>query len=183
MAKSRILALTQCALFAALCCILSPISIPIGPIPVTLGLFLVMLCAVVLGSLRSTVSVALYLLIGAIGLPVFSGGMGGISRLLGPTGGYLWGYLLCTLLIGLRRFFPKKKLFSEITGAFLFCLFGLCVVYLCGTVWYYFYAKISFSAALEIAVLPFAVLDLAKCAGAAVFGVLIERALQKSGLL
>ncbi len=183
MKHSKILILTQCALFAALLCVLSPIAVPIGPVPVTLGLFAVMLCGVVLGSLRGTVSVAVYLLIGVLGLPVFSGAMGGASRLVGPTGGYLWGYLLCTLLIGLRRYLPAKRLFSEMAIAFFFCLFALAAVYLCGTVQYSLYAGISFSEALKIAVFPFVLIDLAKCLAAAVLGVLLCRTLRKAELL
>ncbi len=183
MNKSNILFLTQCALFAALLCVLSPIAIPIGPIPITLGLFVVMLSAVVLGSLRSTVSVAIYILIGIIGLPVFSGALGGVSRIVGPTGGYIWGYLICTMLIGIRRFLPQKNIPAEITLAFLFCVFGLIAVYLCGTVQYSLYAGISFIDALKVAVLPFILLDLLKCICAAILGVVLQKALKKANLL
>ena len=85
-----------CAIFAAILCIVSPLSVPIGAVPLTLMLFGVMLCAVVLPWQQSGLSVLLFLLLSLCGLPVFSGGNSGITALPGPTGGYIWSLLLVT---------------------------------------------------------------------------------------
>ena len=94
--------MTLCALFAAVICVLSPISIQIGPIPVSLGLLGVLLAASVLGPVRGVTAVLVFILAGACGLPVFSGGRGGFSVLIGPTGGYIWGYLPAAVIAGIR---------------------------------------------------------------------------------
>ena len=78
-----------CAIFAAIMCVFSVITVPIGPVPVTLGFFGVMITSVILGARRGAVSVAVFILMGAVGLPVFSGFKGGFEVLLGPTGGCL----------------------------------------------------------------------------------------------
>jgi biotin transporter BioY len=86
---------------AALICIAGPLTIAIGPIPLSLASFAVYMAGAVLGSRRGTAAVALYLLIGIIGVPVFSGFTGGFQKLAGVTGGYLIGYLPCAFLTGI----------------------------------------------------------------------------------
>ena len=85
------------ALDAALLCVLAPLAIPAGPVPFTLATLAVYLCAAVTGMRRGTLSVLLYILIGAVGVPVFSGFAGGVQKLIGLTGGYLAGYVLCVV--------------------------------------------------------------------------------------
>ena len=92
--------LTQCAVFSAIISILSVITIPIGIIPVTLGLFGIMLAAIILGCRRSVLSVLIFILIGAVGIPVFSGFKGGPQVLTGPTGGYITSYIFVSMFIG-----------------------------------------------------------------------------------
>lgn len=89
------------ALLAAALCVLAPIAVPVGPVPVTLATLGVYLAAGLLGPWRGIAAVGLYLILGGIGLPVFAGFSGGFQQLLGPTGGFLWGYLLCALMSGL----------------------------------------------------------------------------------
>ena len=89
------------ALMAALLCVLAPITIPVGPIPLSLATFAVYMAGAVLGAKRGIAAVALYLLIGMTGIPVFSGFTGGIQRLAGVTGGYLIGYLPCAWITAL----------------------------------------------------------------------------------
>ena len=93
--------MTLTAVMAALVCIAGPLTVPAGPIPLSLATFAVYLAGAVLGKKRGTLSVALYLLIGIIGVPVFSGFSGGFQKLAGVTGGYLAGYLPCAFLSGL----------------------------------------------------------------------------------
>ena len=106
MKKQKMYQLTTCALMAALMCILGPMSIPIGPIPVSFTNFVIFLSVYLLGVKGATISYLVYLLLGAVGLPVFSGYQGGLAKLAGPTGGYLVGFILTALISGvvLERF-------------------------------------------------------------------------------
>ena len=87
------------ALMAAALCVLGPLSVPIGAIPISLSNFVICLTAWLLGPKFGTLSVAVYLLIGLVGVPVFSGYGAGVAKLAGPTGGYLVGYLLLVLAV------------------------------------------------------------------------------------
>lgn len=98
------------ALLAAALCVLAPIAVPVGPVPVTLATLGVYLAAGLLGPWRGIAAVGLYLALGAVGLPVFAGFSGGFQQLLGPTGGFLWGYLLCALMVGLLCRIPNRAL-------------------------------------------------------------------------
>ena len=89
------------ALMAAALCVLGPLSVPIGAVPISLANFVICLTAWLLGPKFGTLSVAVYLLIGLVGVPVFSGYGAGIAKLAGPTGGYLVGYLLLAFIGGL----------------------------------------------------------------------------------
>ena len=94
--------LTLTAVMAAVICVLGPISmaIPISPVPISLASMAVYLAVTVLGMKLGTLSCLIYLLLGLVGLPVFSGGSAGAAKLFGPTGGYLVGYLFLALIAG-----------------------------------------------------------------------------------
>ena len=168
-----------CSLFAALLCVLSPFAIPIGAVPVSLSVFAVLLCAAMLGPLSASVSVGVYLLLGAIGLPVFGGGMGGFGVLIGPTGGYLWSYLPMCLISGLLyRALFKKRAQRWITRAllgFLAGVPGLLVCYFLGTLQYMLVAKVSMTVAIVACILPFLVFDLLKLLLVGVLGERLHR--------
>ena len=102
------------ALMAAALCVLGPLSVPIGAIPISLSNFVICLTAWLLGPKFGTLSVAVYLLIGLVGVPVFSGYGAGLAKLAGPTGGYLVGYLLLAFIGGL--FIEKSKGQPVISG-------------------------------------------------------------------
>ena len=89
------------ALFAAIFCILAPFSIPIGEVPVSVTNFLIYITIYVIGWKKATVSYIIYLLLGFVGLPVFAGFTGGISKLVSPTGGYLVGFIFTSVISGL----------------------------------------------------------------------------------
>ena len=89
------------ALFIAVTCVLAPLSIPIGPVPISLTNFVIYFELYFLGWKRGLISYVVYLLLGMVGLPVFSGFAGGVGKLAGPTGGYLIGFILMTLVCGL----------------------------------------------------------------------------------
>ena len=128
--KTRTLAL--CGLFSALLAICAWISIPLADVAVTLQTFGVFLCLGTLGGKRGSIAILVYLLLGAVGLPVFSGFRGGFGALLGTTGGYLTGFLVSGLLYWLLtalRGTTKWQLLAMIAG--------LLVCYCFGSIWYY----------------------------------------------
>ena len=156
--------MTLCGLLAALIAICSWISIP-AAVPFTLQTFAVFAAVLLLGGKRGSLAVAVYLLLGAVGLPVFSGFKGGVSALLGPTGGYILGFLISALLI-----WAVTARFGEKLGVLIAALLlGLAVCYAFGTAWFvvvYSRAKgpISVGAALGMCVVPFILPDLLKIA-------------------
>lgn len=161
--KTRDMAL--CALFAALLAICAWLVIPIGDVPFTLQTFGVFAALGLLGGKRGTIAIAVYLLLGAVGIPVFAGFRGGIGTLFGTTGGYLVSYLFMGLIVMLA-----EKLFGDRTIVFLIAgVIALAVCYAFGTAWFVVaYARtagpISWAAAIGKCVLPFVLPDLAKLA-------------------
>ena len=144
--KTRDLTLT--AVMAALICIAGPLTIAVGPIPLSLATFAVYLAGAVLGSRRGTAAVLVYLLIGMIGVPVFSGFSGGFQKIAGVTGGYLIGYLPCAWISGMGRGKTRWKL--------LLCLLaGTLALYLLGTAWFMVQTGNGLAAALGLCVFPF----------------------------
>ena len=119
-----------CGLFAALLAVCAWLAIPLGDIYITLQTFGLFLCLGTLGGKRGSIAVLVYLLLGSVGLPVFSGFRGGLGALLGVTGGYLTGFLACALVYWLiTTLLPKQKALAMAAG--------LLVCYCFGTVWYY----------------------------------------------
>jgi len=183
--------LTLCAVMAAVICVLAPISIPIGPVSITGGTLAIYLAAYLLGGVWGTVSTLVYLLVGMVGLPVFSNYMGGVSRLAGPTGGYLVGYLPMALLAGavvqwsFHRFDGKGKAGAAIALAAQFAGMALAtaVLYAFGTAWYCIQAGVGLQKALAVCVFPFIPLDLVKIAAALAVGAPLRRRLERAGLL
>lgn len=169
------------ALMTAIISILAPfsISIPFSPVPITLGSMLIFISVYILGMLRGTLSYLLYLLIGVIGLPVFSGFQGGPGKLFGPTGGYLIGFLFMSLIGGffIERFHQKHWV------SFLGMLIGSIPCYLFGSTWLAFHLGIGFWAALSIGVLPYLAGDILKIICALIVGTQIRRALIRAGIL
>ena len=92
--------MTKVAVMTALLCILGPLVIPIGPVPLSLATFGILLAAYILGPVQGAGAVLLYIAMGAIGLPVFSGFQAGFAKIAGPTGGYLLGYFFLALIAG-----------------------------------------------------------------------------------
>ena len=183
--------LALCAVMAAVMCVLAPISIPIGPISITGGTLAIYLTVYLLGGVWGAVSTLVYLLVGMVGLPVFSNYTGGAARLLGPTGGYLAGYLPMALLAGAviqwsaHRFDEKGRLGTAIALAVQLAGMALAtaVLYAFGTAWYCVQAGVGLQKALAACVFPFIPWDLAKMAVALVVGMPVRRRLERAGLL
>ena len=177
--NTKHLALT--GLMAAVICILGPISlpIPISPVPVSLGFFAVYLTVYILGMKMGSVSVLIYVLLGFVGLPVFTGFSGGIGKVLGPTGGYIIGYLFMAPIMGF--FIDKWK--TNYVLIILGMVLGTAVCYLFGTLWLAYQGGMSFSAALAAGVIPFIPADIAKLILAVLAGEPVRRRLWKAGIL
>ena len=95
MRNESVKTMTMCAIMAALMCILGPMSIPIGAVPISFTNLVIYLTVYLLGAKKGCISYLIYMLLGVVGLPVFSGYTGGIAKLAGPTGGYLRIYSAC----------------------------------------------------------------------------------------
>lgn len=175
--------LILCAVCAAILCIFSVMTIPIGVVPITLGTFGIMLVSVILGAKRSVISAAVFILLGAVGLPVFSGFRGGFMVIAGPTGGYIIGYIFMALIIGISQLIPSKKAFLTILYTIILCVAAAIVDYAVGTVQFMIVQKTGLWAALTACVFPFVIMDFIKCIAASVIGIYVQKGLQKARLL
>ena len=167
------------ALMAAVMCVLGPLTVPIGAVPISLANFVICLTAWLLGPKFGTLSVAVYLCIGLIGVPVFSGYGAGLAKLAGPTGGYLVGYLLLALIGGL--FIEKSNGNPVVSGIGL--VLGDAACYVLGTAWFVFQMQCELGYALSVCVYPFIALDLAKIMVSCVVGALLRKRLVQAGVL
>ena len=179
MKKSAIFNMTSCALMAALMCVLCPVSVPIGPIPISLSILVILLTVYVLGTWRALVSYTVYLLLGAVGMPVFSGFQGGLAKLAGPTGGYLAGFWLMILVAGIIMEKGKRNLLVTVLGM----LVGVTIDYAVGTAWFVFQTESTVVHALDVCVYPFIPFDVAKIVIAVLLGSVVYQGLQKAKLL
>ena len=151
-----------CALFAALLALCAWISIPLGDVAITMQTFALFLTLGVLGGKRGSITVGIYLLLGIVGLPVFSGFQGGLGALLGATGGYIVGFLATALGYWLVTTLGGDNLLFRLLGMG----FGLAACYLLGTLWFRFgylpAGSLGFGAVLLKCVVPYLVPDGAK---------------------
>lgn len=150
------------ALFAALLCIFAPIAFPIGPVPLSLATFIIYITSGMLTT-KSVFVVLLYILIGAVGLPVFSYGTGGFEKLIGPTGGFIWGYLICALICG----YIIKCFYSSCIMTVTAFVIGTLALYVIATVWFYLYTGGTFLASLFVCTVLFIPADIIKIVCAA----------------
>ena len=138
-----------CSLLAALTAICAWIAIPLPGISFTMQTFAVLLTLGLLGGRWGSISILLYLLLGIVGLPVFSGFRGGAAALLDPTGGFLWGFPVCGLV-----YWAVEKL-----GKLPAMMAGMAACYVCGSWWFSIYAGVSITAAAMACVLPWLIPD------------------------
>ena len=153
------------ALFTAFIIIGSYISIPIpvGPVPIALADFFVMLTGLFLWWKYGLQSTALYLVLWALGLPVFAGGRAGLGIILGPTGGFLFGYLLMVLAIGI----VAGKMKPSIVSYLIALIAGNFFLYLAGIPWLKAVMNMSWPAAVAAGFTPFVIGMVIKIAAAA----------------
>lgn len=175
--------LVLAALCAAITCILAPISLPIGPVPISLATFAVMLAGALLGPTLGTISQLVYLLLGAVGVPVFAGYTAGVQNIAGPTGGYLVGYLPLTFLVGLIYFRTGRGKSGAVRtlSLVLSMIAGTAVLYALGTVWFCLVMQMSVGKALGLCVLPFLPGDALKILAVTLITPPIEAAIRRTG--
>lgn len=166
MKTENIRAMTMIAVMTAVMCIFGPMSVPIGPVPISLTVLTVYLAVYILGMKRGTIAYLVYLLIGFAGVPVLSGYSGGPGKVLGPTGGYLLGFIFMALISGWFIDHFYKNIGLQLIGM----LTGLAVCYAIGTLWLAKLTGMSFSQALAAGVIPFVAFDVVKIAVAILLG-------------
>lgn len=155
--SSHTYAMVSTALMTAVTCILAPLSVPIGPVPISFTNLAIYISLYLLDWKRGTVSYFLYLLIGFAGLPVFSGFTGGVAKLAGPTGGYIVGFIPMAIIAGI-----VIDHFNQRWLQLLGMIIGTAICYALGTAWFCMQAGYTVSAALAVCVFPFIPADLVK---------------------
>lgn len=167
------------AMFAALTVVGGQIALPIGPVPITFQVLFCFLSGALLGARYGALAQLIYVLLGAIGLPVFAGGNGGLGYLAGPTGGYLLGFIVAAFIIGKLTEAKNYKLVGTAMAMFL----GLVLIYLLGTTQLALVLNMDAKKAIMTGVVPFIVLDLIRLGLAAVVTVGAKSALRAANLI
>ena len=176
---SSVYPLAMTAVMSAVLCVLCPLAIPIPttPIRITLSFFLIFLSLYLLGWKRGTLSCLIYILLGLVGMPVFSGHAAGVAALAGPTGGYIIGYLPLAVISGLVIDKSKNRALQA-AGMIV----GAAVCYAFGTAWFCLQSGKALAYALGACVFPFIPADLAKIAAVLSIGPILRRRLEKVGI-
>lgn len=183
MKKTTTYQLIVTALFAAIMCIAGPLSVPIGPVPISLTNLVIYIAVFLLGTKTGTLSYVIYLLLGAVGLPVFSGYAGGLGKLAGPTGGYLIGFIPMALICGIvvKMWGTQSK--TNYVLLFVGMALATIVAYALGTAWFVYQMQVDVWYALTICVFPFLIGDAAKIIIAILLGSNLKKRLAKEGFV
>jgi len=165
MSENKIRNIVYASLLAALTAVGAYISIPIpvSPVPIVLQNFFILLAGLLLGSRMGVMSVLLYLIIGALGVPVFAGGTGGFAHFLAPSGGYLIGYVPAVFVVGLIAERGTSSFLKDIIAAAV----GALIVYAAGVPFLKVVASFTWQKAIISGVVPFLIGDALKIVGAA----------------
>ncbi len=163
------------SLMAALTAVGAYIHVPIGPVPIVLSTLFVLLSGLLLGSRWGLASMGLYLLVGAIGIPVFAGGKGGFAHFFGPTGGYLFGYALASWITGLISEHSRGLIMLDILSVII----GSLVIYSLGVPWLKMVTQMSWPKALIMGMVPFLIGDAVKASVALILARAIRPVLKR----
>lgn len=167
--------LTLRAILAAAICVIAPLSIPSGAIPVTLASLIIYVVSACTQVKFSVPAVTIYILLGCFGLPVFSGFTGGFQIVSGITGGYIISYVPCSAVISLLcGKFGNKKIIIPLS-----MILATLICYVCGTLWYAFQTDSTFLASVPVCVLPFVPGDILKITAATCICVALRPKLDK----
>ncbi len=176
--RASVYPLAMTAVMAAVMAVVSPFSVSVGPIPLSFCTLVIYLDAYLLGWKRGTLAVLVYILLGAVGMPVFSGFGAGLGKVAGPTGGYIVGYLPLALLAGaVVEKVPKNRVL-QVAGMVL----ATAVLYALGTAWFCVQSGSALGRAMALCVLPFLPGDALKIAAAAAVGPVLRQRLVQAGL-
>lgn len=186
--KLSIKDMVLCAVFAALISIGAYVSVPLpSGVPFSLQPFFAMLAGAILGSKRGGISMAVYTLMGLVGLPVFSNGTGGFGMIFKPTFGYILGFILCAYVVGLIVEKSREKEFK--LGFIIAPFVGLIIDYIIGVPYLFLVLKVSMgdamtpSLALAYGFWPYIILDLVKaCIVVSLLFSIVPR-LEREGIL
>lgn len=177
MNKKKITAsdLVKTALGAALLVVLAPISFPVGVVPVSLATLAVYTVASALGKYKASVGVLIYLVLGAIGMPVFSGFNAGAGQIVSPTGGFIAGYIICAFIVGTIVDLAPNRIWIYPVSM----VAGTIPCYALGTLWYMHLTGLGFDSALGVCVVPFLIFDVMKIAVATFVGYNVRKTLER----
>lgn len=167
------------AIGAAIIAILAQVTIPLPLVPITGQTLAIGLIVTILGLRTGVLSVIIYILLGAVGMPVFSGMSGGLGIIVGPTGGYIIGFLPTSILMGLYL----KNFGLTLPHAIVANIMGMVVTLAFGTVWLKIVADLTWTAAFMGGVAPFLIVGVIKAVLAAWFGVVVRRRLETAHLV
>lgn len=170
--------MTKIAVMTAVICILGPLSIPIGPVPISLTPLTILLSVYILGTASGSVATLLYVFLGAVGLPVFGGFTGGFGIIAGPTGGYIIGYVFLALISG----WFIEHFYNMVWVQYMGMCLGMAVLYAFGTAWLAYVAHMTFAEALAAGVLPFIAVDMIKMAVSIILGRAVNKRLDAVGI-
>ena len=146
--------MVRCGICSALMAVCAWLAVPIGDTVITMQTFGVLFSLGYLGGKKGTIACCVYLLLGTMGVPVFAGFQGGIGILLGPTGGYLFGFMLTCL----SYWFFERRLPKWLNMAM-----GLSLCYICGSSWFYFvYTDVGILVLIMKCVVPYLLPDACK---------------------
>lgn len=180
MNRQKITTIVLCALFAAITAVLSQIAIPMpSGVPVTLQTFAIALCGFYLCTARATVSTVVYVLLGAVGVPVFSGFKGGIASIVGPTGGFIIGFIAMAAISGIpfRNMPDKLRVPLRIAMGIL----GVAACHICGFVQYALVAGKDLLSSFLLVSAPYLIKDIVSVVLAYFTALAISKALKRTG--
>ncbi len=176
--KSQVQKLVMTGVCAALLAVLSQITIPLPTgVPITLQTFAVALCGYILGPALGTLSVLVYLAIGAVGLPVFAGFSGGVAAFMSMSGGFMWGFLAMAFLCGLGTRF-SSRIVSVLLG-----VAGLTACHICGVAQFAFLTSSTFWQSAVAVSVPFLVKDILSVALACFVAAAVITSLKRAQLV
>ncbi len=141
--------ITYIALFVAFISVAAQIAIPLGPVPFTLQTMLILMAGLILGPKNGTISVLVYILLGAVGIPVFSGFSGGLSIIFLNTGGFIMSFPLMAYIAG------KVSNRPNVVVKYLGCLIGVVINFVCGLAYFMFLTEMDFITSMTYTVFPF----------------------------
>lgn len=172
--------LTKIALLVALLSVSSYIIIPLpfSPVSITAQTIVINLIALILTAGQTAITIGIWVLLGAVGFPVFSGGTGGLGRLFGPTGGYILGYFIAAIVISLLKG-KKNQMFHYCVVTIIL---GIPIIYLFGWSWMKFVTEMEWKASFFAAVVPFFPGDIVKCIMASMTAVVLNKVFLRMGV-